>query len=100
MYLNFSNDNLNLVATQSKDIAYKDSKFIVIATPTDYDEDKNYFNTSSIENVLSDIESINPNAICIIRSTIPIGYTRKLRNNFTITYWSVNRESGTPNSYK
>ena len=78
------NEHLNLVATQSKDIAYKDSKFIVIATPTDYDEDKNYFNTSSIENVLSDIESINPNAICIIRSTIPIGYTRKLRNNFKI----------------
>ena len=79
-----SNDNLKLKATLLKNEAYLDAKFIIIATPTDYDENNNFFNTSSIEQVLKDIESINPSAVCIIRSTIPIGYTKKIKSNFKI----------------
>lgn len=74
--------NLNLIATVDLEFAFKDAKFIVIATPTDYDTDKNYFDTSSVEQVIEVAISINPKATIIIKSTIPIGYTLRLRRKY------------------
>lgn len=76
------NNPLSLKATQNKQIAYQDAKYIIIATPTDYNPDTNYFNTSSIETVIHDILNINSSATLVIRSTIPIGYVLKLRERF------------------
>lgn len=79
----FNNKKLNLRATTDKHDAYEGSDFIIIATPTDYDPKTNFFNTSSIETVITDILSINPNALMIIKSTIPVGYVEKIRNDFS-----------------
>lgn len=70
---------LHLTATTDAQVAYKDADFIVIATPTNYDPDKNFFDTSSIEAVLDIIKEINPDTTVIIKSTIPVGYTVKIR---------------------
>ena len=71
--------------TTDKKVAYRDAKIIIISTPTDYNTETNYFDTSSIENVLQDIKKINPNATIIIKSTVPVGYTEKLRNEFMLS---------------
>jgi UDPglucose 6-dehydrogenase len=79
-YLNTK--DLNLTATTDKQIAYKDAEYIIISTPTDYDTERNYFDTSSVDGVIKDVLEINPKATMIIKSTIPVGYTKEARGKF------------------
>lgn len=73
---------LNLVAATDGASAYKDAEFVIIATPTNYDSKKNFFDTSSVEAVIELVMSVNPEAIMIIKSTIPVGYTESVRKKY------------------
>lgn len=74
--------DLDLVATTDGNSAYKNAEFVVVAAPTNYDPRKNYFDTSAVESVIGQVQSVNPNAWIIIKSTIPVGYTKSIRNRF------------------
>ncbi|MGE1060518.1 nucleotide sugar dehydrogenase [Bacillus sp. GMa5/1] len=73
---------LNLVATTDNYKAFKDAEYVIIATPTNYDPDKNYFNTRTVEAVIANVLSINPEAIMIVKSTVPVGYVEKIKEKF------------------
>ena len=76
--------DLDLKATLDKEVAFKNAKFVVISTPTNYDENKNYFDTSSVEETIESVLKINPEAIMVIKSTIPVGFTKAMKEKYGI----------------
>lgn len=77
-----ANKELNLTATTDNFIAFKDAEYVIISTPTNYDPEKNYFNTRTVEAVIANVLSINPDAVMVIKSTVPVGYTESIKEKF------------------
>ena len=78
----FAEKQLDLTATLDAEMAYKEAEIVVIAAPTNYDSQKNYFDTSAVESVIEVVLRVNPQAIMVIKSTIPVGYTESVRKKF------------------
>ena len=78
---------LDLTATLDGESAYKNADFVIIAAPTNYDSKKNYFDTSAVEAVIELVLKVNPHAIMVIKSTIPVGYTESVRKKYNTNYY-------------
>ena len=75
---------LNLVATTDTEKAFKNAEFIIISTPTNYDTEKNYFDTSSVDNIIEKVLKINPSAVMVVKSTVPVGYIEQIKEKYQI----------------